>query len=110
MKILKIIMLALAILSLSSCEKEAYEEPIQKPVGQPFKANHSKAAAIQKIIDKYTQKGLPGIVVGLKDAEGLWEGTSGYAKIETTEKLKTGLIHANGSLTKMYTAACIHLM
>lgn len=107
MKILKIVTLALAILSLSGCEKEAYEEPIQTPIAQPFKADHSKAAGIQKIIDKYTQKGLPGIVVGLKDAEGVWEGTSGYAKIETKQKLTPGLIHANGSLTKMYTAACI---
>jgi len=107
MKIFKLISLAISVFGLFSCEKEAYEGPIQTPISQPFKVNHSKAAEIQKIMDKYTQKGLPGIVVGLKDAEGLWEGTSGYAKIENKQKLTPGLVHANGSLTKMYTAACI---
>ena len=107
MRILKSAFLVLAIFSLISCEKEPYAEPTQTPISQTFKLNHSKAAEIQKIIDEYTGKGLPGIVVGLKNAEGLWEGTSGFSKVETNQKLTPGLVHANGSITKMYTAACI---
>ncbi|PSR54725.1 hypothetical protein AHMF7605_15025 [Adhaeribacter arboris] len=108
MKSVKILLLAFTIFSFSSCEKEAFEQAISKAVySQPFKTDHSKAAAIQAIIDEYTRKGLPGIVVAIKDAEGVWEGTSGYAQIESNTKLTPGFVHAGASLTKMYAATAV---
>jgi D-alanyl-D-alanine carboxypeptidase len=107
MKRIKSIIILLLVLSLSSCEKEGFEEPLLAPTPQPFKANHSKAAAIQAIIDEYTQKGVAGIVVALKDKEGVWEGTSGFAKIEGNQKLTPGYVHTGGSITKTYTATAI---
>ena len=108
MKINKLITLLLAVLCLSGCEKEALEQPvIPVTTAQPFKTNHSKGSEIQKIIDEYTRKGVPGIVVALKDAEGVWEGASGVAQVETNQKLTTGFVHPGASLTKMYTAALV---
>lgn len=70
-------------------------------------SNHSKGAAIQAIIDKYTLKGVPGVSVAIKDSEGSWEGVSGYAKIETNQKLKPGLVYPAASITKTYLAVAL---
>jgi D-alanyl-D-alanine carboxypeptidase len=93
---------------LASCKKEAFEETVITPAApQPFKINHSRAAALQSILDEFTAKGLPGAVVAIKDKEGIWEGASGFSKIETGTKLTTGFVHAGGSITKIYTATAI---
>ncbi len=97
----------LGICCLSACETEAMQETILTPTVQPFQTNHPKAQTLQAIIDEYTQKGLPGIVVAIKDKEGIWEGTSGFAKIETNQKLTPGFIHTGGSVTKIYAATAI---
>ncbi len=69
--------------------------------------NHPKAAAIQAIMDDYTRKGVPGVSIAIKDREGVWEGASGYSKIETNQKLRIGLIHPAASVTKIYIAIAV---
>lgn len=95
---------------LFSCKKAQLQPPDNQAFSQPFKVNHSKSAAIQTIIDEYTKKGIPGIAVAIKDQEGIWEGASGVAKIESQEKLTTGFVHAGASITKTYTATAILLL
>jgi D-alanyl-D-alanine carboxypeptidase len=95
----------MCVLLFPACRKEAMEQKISPAFTQPFKTDHSKAMAIQAIIDEFASKGIPGIVVAVHDKEGTWEGTSGFAKIETGEKLKPGFVHAAGSITKTYVAA-----
>lgn len=70
----------------------------------PNQINHPKAAAIQAIMDEYTKKGVPGVSVAIKDDQGIWEGASGYAKIEVNQKLSPGLVHPAASVTKTYIA------
>ena len=98
-------LISLCILLFPACRKEAMQQKTLPPLTQPFKIDHSKAAAVQAIIDEYTGKGIPGIVVALQDKEGTWEGASGFSKIETGEKLSPGFVHAAGSITKTYMAA-----
>ncbi len=100
-----LIVISLIILLLTACKKEAMEQDIKPPFTQAFSTSHSKAAAIQAIMNEYTNKGLPGVVVALYDKEGRWEGASGFSKIETRERLHPGFIHAAASITKTYIAA-----
>jgi D-alanyl-D-alanine carboxypeptidase len=93
--------------SLFSCQKESFDAPLPAPVVQPYRADHPWAADLQSILDEYTRKGLPGVVVAIKTPQGTWEGTSGYAKIETNTKLQPGYVHPSASLTKPYFAAAI---
>lgn len=88
--------------------QEVYGQSIDlAPVKELNQSNHSKGAAIQAILDKYTLKGVPGVSVAIKDSEGSWEGVSGYAKIETNQKLKSGLVYPAASITKTYFAVAM---
>lgn len=99
--------LILSAIFMGSCANEPFEEGVNAPTPVNIDENHPKARELQAIIDEYAGKGLTGIVVALKDEEGQWEGTGGYSKIENNTKMQPGLVHANGSLTKTYTATCI---
>jgi D-alanyl-D-alanine carboxypeptidase len=89
---------------------QAKGQNASKPFQQNFKTNHSKSHTIQAIIDEYTRKGVPGIAVAIKDKEGVWEGVSGYAQLESKQPLTRGFIHAGGSVTKTYIGAAFLLM
>lgn len=90
------------------CQQEVYGQSTNLAQGNEInESNHSKAAAIQAIIDKYTLKGVPGVSVAIKDSEGSWEGVSGYAKIETNQKLKNGFVYPAASITKTYLAVAL---
>ncbi|MDO1449056.1 serine hydrolase domain-containing protein [Rhodocytophaga aerolata] len=108
MKTVNILFLLAGWFFFTGCKKEAFEGMILAlPSPQPFNQNHSKANDLQAILDEFTAKGLPGAVVAIRDKEGVWEGTSGLAKIETGTRLRPGFVHAGGSITKIYTAAAI---
>ncbi|MBD0257029.1 MAG: beta-lactamase family protein [Cytophagales bacterium] len=107
MKSVRLIAILCLLAALAACQHEAFQQPVGTPVAQPYKTDHSKGAALQAIIDQYTRKGVPGIVVAIKDREGAWEGASGFAKLETGERLTPGFVHAGASLTKIYTAAAV---
>ncbi|WP_224995643.1 serine hydrolase [Cesiribacter sp. SM1] len=103
--------LLLMICCMASCTNKTFEEALlSPPTPQPFKADHSRAGDLQAILDKYTAKGLPAAVVAIKDDEGVWEGSSGFAKIENGTKLSPGFVHAGGSITKIYTATAIMML
>lgn len=109
MKSKAILQITLFVVILFSCKQVVGQHPA-KPFVQQFKANHSKAQAIQAIIDEYTQKGVPGIAVAIKDKEGIWEGASGYARLESKQPLTPGYVHAGASITKIYMGAAFLLL
>lgn len=65
-------------------------------------AVHSKGSAFQGIIDDYTKKGLPGIVLLIKDAEGTWYSASGKADIAEGIAMQPCHVAKVASLTKIF--------
>jgi D-alanyl-D-alanine carboxypeptidase len=111
MKTLLTRILLVLMCCLAGCTNKAFEEALdQKPIPQPYKIDHSRAEDLQAILAKYTAKGLPAAVLAIKDNEGVWEGSSGFAKIENGTKLSPGFVHAAGSITKIYTATAILML
>lgn len=96
---------------LLSCSKEIFEQPIKDvKFPQNFKVDHRLGLKISSIIQEYSKKGLPGVSVALSDDEGVWEGASGFARIEDNQPLTNGFVHAGGSVTKIYTATAIMML
>ena len=73
--------------------------------GIKINAGYSKASAIQSIMDRYTQKELPGIAIAVyTEAEGWWSSASGFSKTETKEPMTIENLQYLQSVSKTYMA------
>ena len=98
------LMIWAGILLLSSCARKNSITPTEVCTVAPVSA-HSKGAAFQEIIGEYTQKGLPGIALLVKDAEGTWYGASGKADIAKGIPMLPCHVNKVASLTKIFMVA-----
>ena len=73
----------------------------------PSAPDHSLKAPLQAIMDKYVKRGLPGAVIGIKDQEGYWVGTAGFAQLETQTRMEPCQVHLGYSVTKTFTATAV---
>lgn len=80
--------------------------PIDPPpdVWDPALNTHPAGPELQTLLDRYVHQGLPGVVLLVRTPEGVWNGASGYAKIETGDAMIPTHRHHAASVTKMYTA------
>ncbi|MFH2094847.1 MAG: serine hydrolase domain-containing protein [Bacteroidota bacterium] len=65
-------------------------------------STHPKGAFYQSILDKYTGKGLPGIVLLIQDESGMWIGSSGKADIENNIDMMPCTVSKVASITKLF--------
>lgn len=100
----QIMLLLAGLLLLGSCSRKASITPTDVCTVAPA-ASHSKGAAFQEVIDQYTQKGLPGIALLVKDAEGTWYGASGMADIAKGIPMLPCHVNKVASLTKIFMGA-----
>lgn len=92
-----------AALFLLSCSKESVQ-PANKlectTFDSPdFKAN-PKSDHYQAIIDDYVKKGLPGVILLVKDDNGFYVGSSGMADIDKGIKMQPCHVSKIASITK----------
>ncbi len=85
-------------------EKVAPSAACSDDSGQALTPDHPKRAAIQALMDRYTELGLPGMTVLISDDEGLWYGSAGYADIEGQVEMQPCHINKLGSVTKLMMA------
>lgn len=64
--------------------------------------NHPKAAQYQQVIDNYVAKGLPGISILIRDAEGTWASGSGMADIAEGIPMDPCMVSKAASITKTF--------
>lgn len=91
-----------------SCSKQTWE--IQTNTCSPdetININYSKAAALQRIMDKYTNLGIPGLAMAVYSDEGWWASSSGYSKIETKTLMQPCHLQYSQSVAKTYMAVAI---
>ena len=92
------------IIFCSSCQKEILA-PLQscETLINHNNDSHSKATSLQSILDKRVAEGLPGAVMIVETPDdGKWVGVSGYAKLETKEKMTSCRIFHSASVAKTY--------
>ncbi|MGB3174675.1 MAG: serine hydrolase domain-containing protein [Saprospiraceae bacterium] len=72
--------------------------------------NHPKSIRFKTIVDKYVQKGLPGISLLIRDASGTWVGAAGLSDIDKNIPFEPCTVSKVASITKMFTGTLIHLL
>lgn len=113
MKLNKVI-LALSVfvfIAFASCKKNELNAPVLSSGNLPFadsSLNNPKNLIYQALLDKYVNEGLPGLVVLIRTPnEGIWIGTSGYARIEDKTAMQKSNIVYSASIGKTYCAVAI---
>jgi D-alanyl-D-alanine carboxypeptidase len=66
---------------------------------------HPKASAFQALLEEEVARGLPGAIMLVKDADGLWLGAEGYADIGHDVEMQKCHKHLIASISKPFTAA-----
>src|SRR6476620_6543923 len=89
-------------LIISSCSRYAQDLPAsaceQNLVPIP---SFSNADEIKKLLNDLVQNGVPGCAIAISSAEGSWEWSSGYAKIEDKAMMKTCNLQYLQSISKL---------
>lgn len=86
--------------------------PVSTPpeLWDPGQNTHPDSAAFRELLEDYARRGLPGVVLLVRSPEGTWNGSAGYARLESaTPLLPSHLFHA-ASVTKTYVAAATLLL
>ncbi len=85
-----------------SCSKKTIEAT--QTCSGPVYPAHPKGTLFQATIDNYTQKGLPGIALLVKDSDGTWAGASGMADIAKGILMQPCHVSKVASITKIFMA------
>lgn len=106
----RIFCLSLIVLQLSACRKVAIEatsgpSPIQ--AWQDSSNIHPRNAVYKNLLEKYYQKGLPGISLLVNDQYGTWIGSIGKADLEHDINFETGQVSKIASVTKLMVGALV---
>ncbi len=101
----------LPVIILLSCNKEEIKRPEQLSCALEnnveYKQN-SKSTEFQALIDEYTKKGLPGVILLVKDKNGFFIGSSGMADVKTGIVAQPCHISKIASITKLMFATSIY--
>jgi D-alanyl-D-alanine carboxypeptidase len=98
----------IVVLIFSSCEKSPVVETDNGGSDLPWtdtSNRHPQNAAFISLLNKYVQKGLPGVSMLINDANGTWVGTAGKADIGKNIAFKPGTIGKVASITKLFIGA-----
>lgn len=105
---MKHLLLLVIGLCLLACEKPSWEAPSQICVPNvATNPNHQLGKRLQDVLDNYADKGLPGISMAVASKEGLWAGSSGYAKIEDDVAMQPCHLLYGQSVAKTYMAVAM---
>ena len=101
----------IAILAFTACHDVAV--PPTKTCDTDFadsSSQHPKAAIYQSIVNDYVKKGLPGVVLYIRDSSGVWIGSTGKADIKQNIPMAPCVVSKVASVTKMFVGTVAHMM
>ncbi|MBA2760867.1 MAG: beta-lactamase family protein [Segetibacter sp.] len=107
---MKNISLFICLVFLFSCKKAFIEQTQLSAISAPWidtSPMHPRKAELQSLIEKYKQKGLPGISLLVRDKNGTWIGAVGKADIEKDIPFQTGTVSKAASITKLFIGALV---
>ena len=69
---------------------------------------YSKATALQQVLEKFTEKDLPGVGLAVySESEGWWASAAGYAQLESKKPMTTANLQFLQSISKTFLAVQI---
>lgn len=76
----------------------------------PTATEHPRAAALQAGLEAIVDAGLPGAVMAIRDADGVWQGAAGYADLGRRIPMDPCHRTRIASVTKTFVAATVLLL
>ncbi len=73
----------------------------------PSSADHPRDEALQQSLEAAVQDGIPGLVVAIADADGVWEGSAGFADLGRQTPMQTCHRTRIASVTKTFVAVAV---
>lgn len=95
----------LLITSFIACRKAQIESTKSIGVAVPWtdsSGQHPKNAALKALLEKYRNRGLPGISLLVTDRNGTWIGATGKADIGNNIDFVPGTVSKVASITKLF--------
>lgn len=100
--------MTMAVLVLGSCQKNLFRQSVQECNGTiQNNESHPMKDSIDAIVARYIGKGIPGIQVAVKNADGIYTRSGGYSSVEDRIPLQSCTPGWYFSLTKAYTASLV---
>lgn len=111
MKTIQIIIFVISALVLAgSCQQNLLDTDYQPGNDNiDYNPDHPMKDSIQALVNKYISDGIPGAQIVVKNDDGWFYYSGGYAKLETKEPYRSGGTAWLFSITKTYTAALVML-
>lgn len=106
----KIFYTALLLIFVCSCRKPQVLQTRSIGDNIPWtdsSIRHPKNTALKNLLDKYRQKGLPGISLLISDKNGTWVGATGKADIENNIDFVPATISKAASITKFFMSTLV---
>ena len=101
----QLLLIAVLAMATAGCtKKDLY--PQKHPHGTNNTAR-AKGDSLQKILRKYTAKGIPGASIAVKDGSGSWQGAAGFSSLENETPMQANQLQYGFSITKTFTAVSI---
>ncbi len=101
----KIILFLFVFIAASACKKAQIQPTQTSSIAIPWtdsSSKHPKNNLFKSLIEKYHQKGLPGISLLVNDVNGTWVGSIGKADIEKNVPFEIGQVSKIASITKLF--------
>jgi len=100
----KLLFLAL-LLPFTRCQRDMYVMDVQ-PLEEPVTSNprHPLKDSLDAIVARHIRDGVPGIQVMVKDADGWYVTSQGFAQVEGKVPLRYNMVAWVYSITKVFTA------
>lgn len=95
---------------LLACDVEA--EPVGAPStcrapSDPSVRQHPLAGLLQAALEGAVDDGVPGVVMAIRDADGVWEGSAGYVDLGRAEPMRSCHRTRIASVTKTFISTAI---
>ncbi len=102
---MKLLLLLLLLVSIFACRKAQIGSTKSIGVSVPWNdssSSHPKNAAFKALLEKYRNRGLPGISLLVNDRNGTWIGATGKADIGNNIDFIPGTVSKVASITKLF--------
>jgi len=98
----KLLPFLLILLAFSTC-KQADIGPVEacNISFADSSSTHPLNSRLQVLLDGYTKKGLPGMSLLIRDENGVWVGSAGYADVDKKVSMQPCIVSKVASITKM---------